>query len=125
MNDPAPPVDLASLPFEQLLKQLEQIVQDLEDGHLSLGEALARYEEGIRYLKQCHLGLEQAERRIELLTGVDSEGRPTVANFDDQQLSNEAKVEARSRRRSKPTSTESESSRRPREDDGSTGRQLF
>lgn len=125
MNDPAPPVDLASLPFEQLLKQLEQIVQDLEDGHLSLGEALARYEEGIRYLKQCHVGLEQAERRIELLTGVDAEGRPTVANFDDQQLSNEAKVEARSRRRSKPTSTESESTRRLRDEDGNSGRQLF
>ncbi|MFM2095790.1 MAG: Exodeoxyribonuclease 7 small subunit [Planctomycetota bacterium] len=125
MSDKTPNQDLASMPFEQLLEQLEQIVHELEDGQLGLGAALARYEEGIRYLKQCHLGLEQAERRIELLTGVDAEGRPTVANFDDQQLSNEAKVEARSRRRSKPTTTESEAPQRSRDEEGNSGRKLF
>ena len=91
------------VPFEHWLQKLEAIVRQLEEGQLGLGDALARYEEGIGYLKQCHTSLDDAERRIELLTGVDAEGRPTVAPFDDEQLSDEAKSGARSRRRSRPS----------------------
>ena len=40
--------------FEQALASLEQIVHDLEEGRLGLAESLARYEEGVKLLKQCH-----------------------------------------------------------------------
>ncbi len=39
--------------FEEALKRLEGIVQDLEDGDLPLDEALDKYEEGIRLSKAC------------------------------------------------------------------------
>ena len=69
--------------FEHALAALEQIVRDLEDGRLGLAESLARYEQGIKLLKNCYAQLEQAERRIELLTGIDAAGNAVVAPFDD------------------------------------------
>jgi exodeoxyribonuclease VII small subunit len=69
--------------FEQAIAALEQVVRDLEDGRLGLAESLARYEEGVKLLKNCYAQLEQAERRIELLTGVDAAGNAIVAPFDD------------------------------------------
>ncbi len=62
--------------FEEALQRLQTIVQELDQGELGLDRALERYEEGIRLLRQCHEVLQKAERRIELLSGVDAEGRP-------------------------------------------------
>ncbi|HEY2826774.1 MAG TPA: exodeoxyribonuclease VII small subunit [Pirellulales bacterium] len=70
--------------FEQALTVLEQIVHDLEEGRLGLAESLARYEEGVKLLRQCHGLLEQAERRIELVTGMDASGKPVTEPFDDE-----------------------------------------
>lgn len=69
--------------FEEALARLEQVVHRLEDGELGLAEALAQYEQGVRMLKQCHGLLEQAERRIELLTGVDAAGNPILQPFSE------------------------------------------
>jgi exodeoxyribonuclease VII small subunit len=76
--------------FEESLAELEKIVSQLESGKLGLSEALAQYEAGIGYLKACHGQLQQAERRIELLSGVDAEGNPIVEPFDDGATSTEA-----------------------------------
>jgi len=89
--------------FEEALGRLEQIVGDLEDGPLGLAESLACYEEGIRCLKQCYGTLEQAERKIEMLAGVDAQGQPVVEPMSDDTLSLEEKAAARSRRRSRTT----------------------
>jgi exodeoxyribonuclease VII small subunit len=69
-----------SLSFEQSLAQLEQIVHDLEDAQLGLDDALARYEQGVRLIKECHAHLQQAEQRILLLTGIE-EGTPVLQPF--------------------------------------------
>ena len=42
------------VPFEQALKELEQIVRLLEDGETGLEEALAHYEKGVSLLKLCY-----------------------------------------------------------------------
>ncbi|MGQ0635250.1 MAG: exodeoxyribonuclease VII small subunit [Planctomycetaceae bacterium] len=68
--------------FEQALERLELIVQELEEGEVGLETSLVRFEEGIRLLKNCHQVLEQAERRIEILTGTDAGGNPVCAPFD-------------------------------------------
>ncbi len=86
--------------FEEALQRLEQIVRDLEEGELGLDDSLARYEEGVTLLRQCHDLLQRAERRIELLTGVDAGGNPVTSPLDDQALSLNEKAEQRSRRRS-------------------------
>jgi exodeoxyribonuclease VII small subunit len=78
------PSTVESPSFEQALASLEQIVRDLEDGRLGLTESLARYEEGVKLLRQCHELLARAERRIELLTGVDAAGNPVTKAFDDE-----------------------------------------
>ena len=73
--------------FESALSRLESIVHDLEEGQIGLGESLARYEQGVKLLRQCYEMLEGAQRRIELLTGVDAEGRPISQPLDDDERS--------------------------------------
>jgi len=70
--------------FEQSLERLEAIVHRLEEGDLGLDEALGQYEEGVGLLRRSYELLKQAERRIELLSGVDAEGNPIAEPFDDQ-----------------------------------------
>ncbi len=82
-NRPAPPPETPS--FEAALASLEAIVHDLEDGDLGLAEALARYEQGIKHLRHCYDLLEQAERKIELLTGIDAEGRAKTMPFAEEE----------------------------------------
>jgi exodeoxyribonuclease VII small subunit len=67
--------------FEESLGSLETIVAKLESGELGLGDALEAYEQGIGQLKACHRLLEAAERRIEILSGVDAEGNPVLQSF--------------------------------------------
>ena len=69
--------------FEEALARLETIVHDLEEGRLDLGDALARYEEGVKLLAGCHELLQKAERRIELLSGADADGKPVIGPFDE------------------------------------------
>ena len=68
--------------FEESLAEVEKVVHDLEEGRLGLGEALARYEQGVKHLKQCYQLLEEAERKIELLVGMEEDGTPITEPFD-------------------------------------------
>jgi exodeoxyribonuclease VII small subunit len=69
--------------FEQTLARLEEIVHHLEDGKIGLDEALGRYEEGVGLLRTAYDMLQRAERKIALLTGVDSEGNPVLRPMED------------------------------------------
>ncbi len=93
------PVDAVS--FEQQLAALEVIVLELEEGQIGLADALARYEQGIKLLKQCYQTLEGAERRIELLSRVTADGTPVTQPLDDASESLEEKSQRRSQRRSR------------------------
>ena len=86
--------------FEESLAQLEETVQQLEAGQLGLSESLELYERGIKTLKECHEALSAAERRIELVTGVDEAGNPKTESFDEGDMTLEQKRTKRSRRRS-------------------------
>lgn len=54
--------------FEAAIAELESIVKKLEDGDLALEQSLALYERGVQLSRFCHSRLEEAERRIEILT---------------------------------------------------------
>lgn len=54
--------------FEEAMARLEQIVQALEAGNLSLDDSLRAFEEGTTLLRFCVRRLEETERRIEILT---------------------------------------------------------
>ena len=79
------------LTFEEALEGLEGVVQQLEQGQLDLTESLAQYQTGVSLLKQCHDTLKQAERRIEVLTGLDADGNAVTVPFADEETSLEQK----------------------------------
>ena len=54
--------------FEQSLDELEQLVQKMEQGEMSLEDSLAAYERGIGLYRRCQTALEQAELRVRMLT---------------------------------------------------------
>jgi len=54
--------------FEQSLDALEQLVDKMEHGEMSLEESLAAYERGVGLYRRCQTALEQAELRVRLLT---------------------------------------------------------
>lgn len=78
---PKPPSPLPC--FEDSLARLEEVASKLEDGQLSLGDALSAYEDGIKHLKVCFTALDDAERKIEILSGFDAAGNPVTQAFDD------------------------------------------
>ena len=58
--------------FEESLKALEKIVEELEKGSLSLDVSLKKYEEGVKLAQQLTKRLEQAQKRVEvLMRGAD------------------------------------------------------
>lgn len=64
----------AKLDFEVALEQLQQIVGRLERGSGSLESSLSDFEAGMSLLRSCYSTLEHAERRIELLTRISTDG---------------------------------------------------
>ena len=62
----SPPSPVAQ--FETSLDELEQLVQKMEKGEMSLDESLAACERGVGLYRQCQGALEQAELRVRLLT---------------------------------------------------------
>ena len=62
-NDASPVAD-----FEQSLDALEQLVDKMEHGEMSLEDSLAAYERGVSLYRRCQTALEQAELRVRLLS---------------------------------------------------------
>ena len=63
---------MSDIKFEDALARLEQIVDTLEAGNLPLEESLKAFEEGVVMARHCAKYLEDAEKRIELLTRDES-----------------------------------------------------
>ena len=58
---------MAEIKFEDALKKLEKIVEELEQGDLSLDEALKKYQDGIELSRVCSARLENAKKKIDVL----------------------------------------------------------
>ena len=72
---------MAKKTFEQSLKQLEKIVQELESGDLPLEKAIKKFEEGIQLSKFCSRKLDETEERINVLMR-DEEGKIKESPFN-------------------------------------------
>ena len=59
--------------FEQTIKELELITNELEKGDLNLDESVAKFEQGMKLSKACNKILEDAEKRISILINQDNE----------------------------------------------------
>lgn len=53
--------------FENKIKELEEIAQELENGKLNLDESMKKFEKGMKLSKECTKILEQAEKKIMIL----------------------------------------------------------
>lgn len=53
--------------FEENLKELEQVVNNLESSELTLDEALEKFKRGVELTKKCTKKLEEAENKIKIL----------------------------------------------------------
>lgn len=67
--------------FEEMIENLEQIANDLESGKLTLDESVKKFEEGMEISKECSKILDDAEKKITILT-KDSQGNIKEDNFN-------------------------------------------
>ncbi len=65
--------------FEEALRELEQILQEIEAGSLGLEESLGKYERGNFLVQHCRGVLNAAEKQIELISGSAEGGVTTTA----------------------------------------------
>lgn len=68
--------------FEQALADLEQLVENMEDGELSLEESLKQFEKGIALASSCQQALQKAEQKVEQL--IEKNGELLSKDFDTE-----------------------------------------
>ena len=74
---------MARKSFEESLKDLEQIVKELETGDLPLEKALKRFEDGMALSKKCSQMLDETEQKVSRLI-KDSEDTFREQDFENQ-----------------------------------------
>lgn len=67
--------------FEKKLNRLEEIVQKMEKGELSLDESLKLFEEGVKLSRDCHGQLTKAEAQVKKLISIDDSGKAVTTDF--------------------------------------------
>jgi len=71
--------------FEASLKALNTIVENMEQGELSLEDSLKQFEEGIKLTRQCQQSLQEAEQKVEILTAQGEEMALAAFADDDEE----------------------------------------
>jgi len=59
--------------FETSLNALDQLVNRMERGEMSLEESLSAFEQGVALTRQCQQLLDQAEQKVQLLSSQNGE----------------------------------------------------
>ncbi len=79
-QDPAASLaaDIANLPFEKAMSELDAIVSELERGDVSLEASIAKYERGEMLKARCEALLREAEMRISKIQ-LGPDGKPAGA----------------------------------------------
>ena len=68
--------------FEEMMQCLEQIANELESGNLSLDDSVKKFEQGMEISKECSKILENAEKKITILTKDSNQDNITEENFN-------------------------------------------
>lgn len=71
------------LSFEEIMKKLEEITMELENGDLDLEKSVSKFEEGMKLSKKCNEILENAEKRISVL--IEKDGKLEEKNFIEEE----------------------------------------
>jgi exodeoxyribonuclease VII small subunit len=72
--------DPQELKFEEAIADLEQVVEQLESGDLSLEDSLAAFEKGVGLVRYCNQKLSEVEKKVELLV-KDKQGQLRLQAF--------------------------------------------
>ena len=62
--------------FEKSLAELEQLVETMEQGELTLEESLKQFERGVALTRACQKALSEAEQKVQILTRNSKSGEP-------------------------------------------------
>ena len=68
--------------FEQSLKELESLVEKMEQGDLSLEDSLSHFERGVQLSRACQTALKEAEQKVEIL--MQKNGQDEIIAFDSE-----------------------------------------
>ncbi len=64
------------------MAELEQLVEQLEKGEISLEESLQSFERGIKLTRTCQKALQEAEAKVQIL--LEKDGQQTLEPFNDE-----------------------------------------
>ncbi len=62
---------MAKKTFEEAIYRLEEITRNLEDGELSLDDALKKFDEGVKLAEFCNKKLDEAQGKVDILLKKD------------------------------------------------------
>ncbi len=79
---------MPEIKFEEAIKKLEKIVDDLEKGDLSLDDALKKYQDGMEMARLCNQRLENAKKKIDVLA-KNKKGEFELKSFDEAKVEKE------------------------------------
>ena len=68
--------------FEKSLKELEDLVEAMESGKLTLEESMEHFERGIRLTRICQQSLAQAEQKVKIL--MEQSGSDKLVDFENE-----------------------------------------
>lgn len=68
--------------FENALAELEQTVEQLEEGDLDLETALKAFEKGVKLSRECQNALQQAEQKVSML--INKDGEEQLIPFEEE-----------------------------------------
>lgn len=74
------PNENSKIDFETAMRDLEELVDRLEQGDLPLEESLAAFERGVMLTRMCQTALREAEQKVEIL--LKKAGEPAIEDFD-------------------------------------------
>jgi exodeoxyribonuclease VII small subunit len=77
-----------TLSFEAALEKLQTLVKNLESGELSLEDSIKSFEEGVRLTRYSQEQLNQAERKIEILSRETAEATVELKPFSPDEKAN-------------------------------------
>lgn len=72
---------MKNMSFEEAITKLEGQVKKLESGSMTLDESISSFEEAVKLIRVCNERLENAERRVRILT-ESADGSITDLPFD-------------------------------------------
>ena len=73
----------SSVDFENALKELEALVEKMEQGDIRLEDSLKHFERGIELTRQCQQALRDAEQKVQILLEKDNQAE--IKPFSDEE----------------------------------------